>query len=230
MTRIPAFLILAFCVQGCAKKNEKPNRRPPASRKTEASPIDANVVHARPRHLGSLESVIKEIAKEKQWKSKADGPTPELLASVLPKIGRWCDFLMALSAQGKRKEADELARAIVDLRNHLGTKLIPPSRFNAFARDRFKVKEKVVLAAQFFEPVPFYPGDSRLLKLYRFSVYEGKKVVARYYLEKSRLVKDYYVLGHVSGTRHRQVQPYGERQPTYWELKARVIQDLGFGP
>lgn len=92
----------------------------------------------------------------------------------------------------------------------------------------FDTAGKEVAAAQFFDPTPFYPGDDSLMKLYRFSVYDGGEVSARYYLECSNLQGDYYVLGRSDATSgaHSQVQPYAKK-PTYWELRARVIEDLG---
>ena len=82
------------------------------------------------------------------------------------------------------------------------------------------------MAARYYEPIPFYKGANSLLKFYRFSVYEGRKVTMRYYLEKSKLTKDFYVLGLMAGKKHSQIQPYGERKPTYGELRKAVIENL----
>jgi hypothetical protein len=177
-------------------------------------------------NLPSLARIRREIEAAKGWKTKVSGPAKPFLQAVLPQLGKWCDAIAAYSAAGKRKKADAVAAAIVALRNHWGKKLLPPKRFDAFSRETMRVGALRVWAAQYFEPVPYYKNDPRILKYYRFTVYRKKRIVSRYFLERSRLRQAFFVLGQQTRTRHRQVKPFGSRKPTYWEVRAAVLADL----
>jgi len=128
--------------------------------------------------------------------------------------------------------AERIVSKSKELRHSLGD--IWPSNMDSFGRDIFDVGSYHVEAAEFFHPVPFYPGDNILMKLYRWSVYDTNgTVVYRYYLERSELIpgQPYYVLGKSYSNGHSQIQPYGETSPDYSQMKRHVIDDLtGQGP
>ncbi len=74
--------------------------------------------------------------------------------------------------------------------------IFPLATYDAFIRDSFTIDGLRIDAAEFFEPVPFYAGDNSIMKLYRFSVYNGDEVVTRYYLEESKFTASpFYVSG-----------------------------------
>ncbi len=174
---------------------------------------------------GEVQAVLQEIQAEYRWKGAA--ATPEFVAGLAPRFDHWGQVLSRLSESEQRAEADRICAAIVALQNHWGPEMV---RWDAFLRDRFFVGDLRVDAVQFFAPVPIYPGDPTIMKLYRFSLYKEGKVVARYYLEHSQLdgkpENSYYVLGLSTHDSHRQVQPYGRELPPYWSLKQAVLRDL----
>ncbi|HZP67631.1 MAG TPA: hypothetical protein VFB32_15115 [Rudaea sp.] len=178
----------------------------------------------------SIDAALAEIHDVDHWKQNPGaGDADDPLAQAFI---RWTKLLTELSRSGQHEAADRICAAIVELHDRLPQdKVIAPSHTaaNAFVRDRFRVGERHVDAAQFFAPEPYYPNDPSLTKLFRFSVYEGDKVVLRYYLEHSRFGDDdYYVLGKADpATRaHYQVQPYGAKAPSYWTLLDRVLADM----
>jgi hypothetical protein len=178
---------------------------------------------------GEVARVAAEIEGERRWQAIVTEPTRPFLDAVGPRFDEWADVLARLSAAGQRDEADRLCAAIVGLRGHWGPALFPVDRYNAFVRDRFWVGGWRVEAAQFFEPVRFYPDDDRIVKLHRLSVYERDRVVRRYFLERS--AQDgvpYHVLGRtdVATNAHQQVQPYGAAEPPYWAVMERTVADL----
>jgi hypothetical protein len=174
----------------------------------------------------TIESVLKEIQAEYRWKGTIASPTEEFLSSVGPKFARWQEVLSKLSLANQKEEADRICTSIVSLRNHWGPDIFPLAKYNSFARDTFTKGGLQIEVAEFFEPVPYYPGDDKLMKLYRFSVYNGTQIIARYHLEYSNILEPFYVLGRADGRGHSQIQACGGKKPTYWVLKEAVIKDL----
>ena len=208
-------LMVAAALASCGDKGIEPAKPTISAEETmQAKTVD----------LAAVEAALKEIQGEYHWKGDITKPTEEFLNAVGPKFDHWGELLSKLSSANQRQEADQICGAIVALRNHWGPDISP---WDAFLRDRFFVGDLRIDAAEFFEPVPYYPGDDKIMKLYRFSLYKGGKVVARYYLEHSNLIgNSYYVLGLSDPTSHTQVQPYGPNRPTYWALKEKVLQHL----
>lgn len=175
----------------------------------------------------SVDAVLAEIKHEETWRERVDSPTPEFRDAVVQNFSRWQELLTRLSEERRHDEADRIVGALIALRAAWGDKLVPLDRYDAFIRDRFLVGVRQIDAAQFFAPTPLYAGDRNNVKLLRFSVYEGDRVVARYYLEQNDADGKVNVLTYKSiDGKHRQVQPYGATSPSYWELKRRVISDL----
>jgi hypothetical protein len=192
-------------------------------------PVERSVkeeVHIMKVDAATVEAVLKEIQDEYRWKGKISSPTEEFLNSVGPKFVRWQEILSKLSLANQTEDADRICTSIVNLRNHWGPDIFPSAKYNAFARDTFSVGSLQIDAAEFFEPIPYYPGDDKILKYYRFSVYSGSQVIARYHLEYSNILEPFYVLGRADEQRHAQIQTYGGNKPSYWVLKDAVIKDL----
>lgn len=103
-----------------------------------------------------------------------------------------------------------------------------------YGRDIFDVGSYHIQAAQFFHPVPFYPGDDLLTKLYRWPVYDiNGTIIYRYYLERSEIIsgQPYYALGKSYSQGHAQIRPYGKNPPDYNLMKNHIIDNLnGQGP
>ncbi len=174
--------------------------------------------------IAGVEAALSEIDVSKRPTSTT---SEDLMRDLAPKFQRWAALMTDLSAVGQHAEADRIATAIIEMRNAIDPAFFPRNSPDAFVRDRFPAGPYRVDAAQFFEPVRYYPDDDRIMKLYRFSVYMGETVVARYYLERSTLAEDYYVLGYTDhAVFHRQVKPYGPHLPSYAELKTSVLADL----
>jgi hypothetical protein len=131
-----------------------------------------------------------------------------------------------------RLNAERIVSKLKELRHSLGE--IWPTNMDSFGRDIFDVDSYNVEVAELFHPVPFYPGDNLIMKLYRWSVYDANgTIVYRYYLERSEMIPDqpYYVLGKSYANGHSQIQPYGTTLPDYNQMKIHVIDDLkGQGP
>ncbi len=177
--------------------------------------------------LPRVEDVLSEIRKARAL--KAAGSTEALVEAALPKLRKWSDMLISYSEQGKRRQADLVASALADLQAHWGDELFPPAKFDAFVRDRFEVRKRVVYAAQFFKPVVYHKDErGAFLKYYRFSVYVKGRIVWRYYVESLEPAKgtETFLLAKVVGRRHIQVADLGKRRPSYWEVRKRVRKDL----
>ena len=175
-----------------------------------------------------VDLVLGQIQEARHWKGKVDSPTDEFLNAVGPQFDRWREVLTELSSADRRADADRICAAIHELQRDWGAKLFPLERFEAFGRDRFVFRDLRIDAAEFFAPVPYYPGDATIVKLFRFSVYRANKVVLRYYLEKSNILEVFYVLTRVdpASNSHAQIKPYGRAAPDYWDLKHNVLNDL----
>lgn len=151
--------------------------------------------------------------------------------------------LTALSSRSNvehKREADMIVQEMITVRNHWGAGLLPNSICNAFVRERIPMtlgtnaRQFRIDCAQFFEPVPFYgtqqqavnPGE--LMKLYRFSVYDlsRNEVVLRYYLERSNVTQLYHVLCFTCESYRGQVHPYGTEQPSYWDIRHKMLEDV----
>jgi hypothetical protein len=190
--------------------------RPASVRSASTMPVDGDV----------LANTLAEIAAARAWRDRVSSDKPEFLADVEPRFGRWREVMGALTRDGRHDDADRVAAAVVALRNHWGAARWPIERYAAFGRDEFFVGELRVLVGQYFEPVDYYEGDPQIKKLYFFTVYEGDRVLLRYHLEYSNIMGPYYVLGSMDRTSHRQLRPYGSRQPPYRALREVVIADL----
>lgn len=190
---------------------------------------DPREISQKALDAADVNAVIQGTKGERHWKTKVDAPTQEFVKAISGSFDSWGKVLIQLSAADQRSEADEICEAIVELRDHLGAKLLPVERYDSFIRDRFWVEPYRVETAQFFEPVRYHPTDDRILKLIRLSAYREGQVVRRYYLEKSSFTAPpTYSLGRADDdTReHQVVENYGAARPSYWQVKARVIVDL----
>lgn len=190
----------------------------PAAR-SKAPPVDAAVV----------EDVRAQILAERRWATLVTSPTNEFVTAIGPRFDEWSRALIALSAAGQQAEADRLCEAILELRNHLGPAILPVERFDSFLRDRAWVAGRRVEAAQFFEPSRLYPGDERVLTLYRLSVYEEDRVIARYYLERVTFEGGTsHVVGVVDAvtSEHVVVARLGIEEPSYWVVRERALRDV----
>jgi len=173
---------------------------------------------------------LAEVDDVEHWKKVLkEGDSKEMVNAFY----RWTKTLTLMSRAGQKDDADRICAAIVEMHRHIPQDaMLTPSQHaaNAFIRDRFRVGDVAVDAAQFFEPERYYKNDPSIMKLYRFSVYDGSVVVMRYFLEHSQLGdQDYYVLGKADPKTgaHYQVQPYGALQPNYWTLLRRALEDMG---
>jgi hypothetical protein len=179
----------------------------------------------------AIAATLAEIRDVDHWAHLGDAATGDAGDPVAQAFEKWAKFLTQMSRAGQTQDADRICAAIVELHHHLSEKTImAPSHTaaDAFIRDQFRVGGRTVNVAQFFEPQRYYKDDPSIMKLFRFSVYEGDRVVLRYYLEHSKYGdEDYFVLGKAdpSGA-HFQVQPYGAHEPSYWTLLRRVVEDM----
>ena len=58
---------------------------------------------------------------------------------------------------------EELALALVDMRDHLGTDIMPLEKFSAFPRGRVGIGRKTLITSQYYEEIPYY-GPPRSVK------------------------------------------------------------------
>ena len=80
--------------------------------------------------------------------------------------------------------ADELAAAIVDVRNHLGEKFMPLHKYHGFSRGMVDVGPQTLVAAQYYEAIPFYGPprkceegkEMEITKFYEWKVAKASKV------------------------------------------------------
>ena len=59
--------------------------------------------------------------------------------------------------------AEELALALVDVRDYLGTDIMPLEKFSAFPRGKVGVGGKTLFTSQYYEEIPYY-GPPRSVK------------------------------------------------------------------
>ena len=64
-----------------------------------------------------------------------------------------------------------------------------------------------------------------------FIVFQDDQIVLRYYLETTNYFELYYMLCSMSPDMlsHKQIKSFGNKKPTYAELKQHIIQDLTYG-
>ncbi|CAF0861660.1 unnamed protein product [Adineta ricciae] len=175
-----------------------------------------------------------------EWPEKFQTTTDELLANIQRLFGVCTEALIQLSnctddnEQGVKDQAnsERIVSKVKELRQSLGSRW--PEIYNSFGRDIFYVDTYRIEAAEFFQPIPFYPDDDTIVKLYRWSVYDtNDTIVCRYFLEKSEIIsgQPYFVLGKTFPSGHAQVRPYGNLQPNYNQMKIHLIENLkGQGP
>lgn len=183
-------------------------------------------------------SLFDEAIRE--WPERFPTTTDELLANIQKLFGVCTHALIQLSnctddtEQGvkDRANAERIVPKVKELRQSLGNRW--PEMFNSFGRDVFNVDTYQIEAAEFFQPVPFYPDDDTIVKFYRWLVYDTNgTIVCRYFLEKSEIMpgQPYFVLGKTFPSGHAQVRPYGNIQPNYNQMKIHLIENLkGQGP
>ncbi|MCL6269363.1 hypothetical protein M3P05_05310 [Sansalvadorimonas sp. 2012CJ34-2] len=188
--------------------------------------------------------LLREIKAAEDWKyeNSDSEATEEFLKSMDQLFGDCQMYMTSLSSpyqQGQKipdevaKECDALSSQLVQLRNHWGQELLPNTTCNSFVREKaslnYQDKQYEVHCAQFFEPTPFYPGrDSvgEFMKLHRFSVYIQESIVCRYFLERSNAIEPYHVLCKYSGHERCQVMPFGEKEPSFWDVRQAMINDM----
>ncbi|CAF1143747.1 unnamed protein product [Adineta steineri] len=188
-----------------------------------------------------VELVLRTIDDAtRDWKQKFQTTTNELLEDIGQLFYSCVQALSELSiatddnekSKEDRLNAECIVSKLKELRHSLGD--IWPDSMDSFGRDTFNVDTYRVEAAEFFQPIPFYPNDDFIMKLYRWSVYNTDGIVIyRYYLERSEMIpgQPYYVLGRSESSGHAQIQPYGTTIPDYNQMKIHVIDDLkGQGP
>jgi hypothetical protein len=191
----------------------------------------------------SIELILSNIdAACRDWQKKFQTTTTtnELMEAIHKLFCSCTPALIQLSTSGDNNEqvkqnqlnAERIVSKLKELQQSLGD--LWPSNLNSFGRDVFDVGSYHVEAAEFFRPVPFYPDDNIIMKLYRWSVYDTNgTIVCRYHLERSEMIpgEPYCVLGKSYPNGHAQIQPYGPTVPDYNQMKNDVINDLtGQGP
>ena len=188
-----------------------------------------------------VELVLDTIDKASHdWQRKFQTTTNELIEAIGQLFYNCAQVLIQLSISTDNNEqtkqnhlnVERIVSKLKELKQSLGN--VWPEKMDSFGRDIFNVDTYQIEAAEFFQPVPFYPGDDFIMKLYRWSVYDTNgTVVCRYYLERSEMIpgQPYNVLGKSYANGHAQIQPYGTTVPDYNQMKIDVIKNLkGQGP
>ena len=216
---------------------------------TDSLVVNTNGIAMDQMGLGDVRTVrgskmIMSLRKAYEWKTEFSSPTQQFL-SLMDHLYMECQqHLTSLSSQGDvncRREADVIVNEMINVRNHWGPKLLPSTICNAFVRERINLtlgaeqRKFRIDCAQFFEPVPFYSSSNsqstnvgELMKLFRFSVYDlsRNEVILRYYLERSNVTQLYHVLCFTCENFRGQVHPYGTESPSYWEVRAHMLEDV----
>ena len=180
--------------------------------------------------------IYQDIKLAYSWKDKYTSPNDEFMSEMTQLISNSQVHLTKISstnAEEYKKEADAIVNELISLRQYLGPSLFP-SNMTALLRERIYAAAGPHLSLyridciQFFEPVPYRPGTSGIMKLYQFSVYDdSNKIVIHYILERSDIINLYHVLCFADGKGSRgQLVPYHEKCPSYWELKDQVLKKV----
>ncbi|CAF2522158.1 unnamed protein product [Rotaria sp. Silwood2] len=182
------------------------------------------------------ELILRTIDEACQdWKKKFTITTPELTQAIQELFCNCTRALIQLSVSADddkqvkedRVCAERIVSKLKELRQSLSN--LWPQNLDSFCRDIFDIGPYYVETAEFFFPVPFYPGDNLIMKLYRWSVYDTNGTIAyRYYLERSEIIsgQPYYVLGKSYSNGHSQIQSYGSTAPDYYTMKSHVVNNL----
>lgn len=177
----------------------------------------------------AFRQTLQEIHEQRRWNGRDSVSTDVFLDQMSPRFDAWASTLSELTDEGRRSDVDRLCAAIQTLRSHWSDKIFPRSRYNAFVRERALLGQFKVEAAQYFEPLPFDDETPEILKIYRFSIYEGAEVLRRYYLEKRTLLgTTMYALSVVDTKRDssRDIRRFDAREPTYWQARHLVLAHL----
>lgn len=200
------------------------------------------------QHIMSNDVITSEKGHEIQTllrdayhlKDHYDNPTLEFSLKV-SRLFQTCEEHIAfLAAEGSLKsqsEADAIVAELLKLRNHWGPELLPLSMKNAFFRERISLTggepERMFRldCIQFFEPILFY-GNSvgqphELVKLYVFLLIEVEKgsPFMTFYVERTCHTGEFYhcLCFFCEGNVRGQFHIYGDRCPTYWEVRQHVL-------
>ena len=89
-----------------------------------------------------------------------------------------CHYTDSYVLHPKCRPAEELAKSIVEMRNHLGPTLMPLNKYHFFRRGILEIGNQTVISAEYFEEIPFYgpprPCGGEALEITKF--YEWKLV------------------------------------------------------
>jgi hypothetical protein len=180
-----------------------------------------------------VERTLAEIEAERALGQRTTMTRDAFVSRVRERFDRWASVLTDLSNADHREEADRLAQALASLRQDWSDELFPRSHYDSFVRERARLGEHRIEAAQFFEPTPFEPGGERLVMLFRFSIYSEQDVIRRYFLERRELLGAVYHALSAVESEHQQsrdIEQFDDRSPGYWHIREAVLADLRARP
>lgn len=193
-----------------------------------APPAPPSDVNAPP----SAEGVAKELVEIQDWTrwTKMAQSGDAFMLGI--QFDGWARLIIRLTREDRRDEVDRLCDAIVLLHSHLPDKSVQAHGNVAeisFVRDAFGIGNRRVEAAQYWLPERDDSIGPELVKLYRFSVLNGKDVERQYILERrQRGAQYFYTLGEMDPRTHTHdlVLTYGSAAPTYWTLLRDVLRAI----
>lgn len=162
------------------------------------------------------------------------------LSPILQVIEEHISYMASVGSRECQSEADALVLELLKLRSHLGQNLMPLSMKNAFYREKLSLSGGGLSqrlfrldCIQFFEPLQFYGNDpgtlQELVKLYVFLLTEKGRTTPfmTFYLERTCHGGEFYhcLCFFCEGNVRGQFHIYGDRCPSYWELRDDVLSN-----
>lgn len=187
-------------------------------------------------------SIRDTLHQRYQLRDHYPSPTLDFSLKISQLVQACEEHISMLAADGTvpcQSEADALVEELLRLRTHLGPELLPLSMKNAFYREKVSLHGGLpdrifrLDCIQFFDPILFY-GNSvgephELVKLYVFLLIETVKSspFMTLYLERTCHGGEFYhcLCFFCEGNVRGQFHIYGDRCPSYWELRGDVIHN-----
>lgn len=199
-----------------------------------------------PKYGNILQTCKVKVESLKEWKERMVSENPPTVAfeKALTETLSYCSAAFSIIRDDRQffDHAEQLALAIVEMRNHLGRNIMPLEKFHGFSRGTFETGGQTLCSAQYYEEIPFYGPprqphneEGQITKIYEWKLINkpkagittGTPVKCVYYLEKGRLLGScYYVLGMSAPGVHATIKTFHGEIPSFFMLEETIVRNL----
>lgn len=181
-----------------------------------------------------LDELLSGLEDALTWpKQQANFPNPACIESLNALMRVATAKMSQLASEERFDEADEVAESLFELADVWGNCVFQKLRITSFTREEISLGRFVATAGQYLKPEPLQEyDDESAAKLYFFILFDTdlEKYMCTYHLEYryygSSTADTVYILKLKPRREKLEVKSYGQRCPSYWELRKDVLQDF----